>query len=274
VREVGRIVDLADRLALNARIGVECQSDALSDVVFQVSAGKLHLEVVKKDGDKRTSEKVDEVVVSADISASKETIGASKLGSGSLLRVEDLAIVIRAELESGAGELNIPARNSHQEVLVSADLSELQLEFLSCLVYASLGGTSRLDCEAVSLLNGNLRASLVDEIDLESPTIFSDVVGLVALNVKSHQLSLALVDANALVLNNGLPHTSGSTSLLIESEVEVMVDGLRGQIKTTVHKGFHRLNVQNLVLGSRGNFERKFNLDRGSIVEPLGTIIG
>jgi len=183
------------------------------------------LEVVEDDRDERTSKKIDEVVVCADISAGKEAVKASELRSGSLLGVENLAIVIGAELKSGTGVLSVTASDGHEEVLVSADLGELQLELLSGRVHASLGRTSGLNGEAIALLDGNLWASLVNEVDLESPTIFSDV-GLVALDVQSHQLSLALVDANALVLSNGLPQTAGSTSLLIESEIEVLSDRL------------------------------------------------
>jgi len=198
------VVELADRLALDGRIGVEGQSDALSDVVFQVAAGHLSLEVVEDDGNERTSEEVHEVVVSADVSAGKETIGASELGSGSLLRVEHLAIVVGAELESSTSQMNVSTSSSHEEILVSADLGELQLEFLSGEVDASLGRASRFNGEAISLLNGILRTSLVNEVDLEGPTFFSDL-DLVAFDVQSNQFSLALVDANSLVLSNGLP---------------------------------------------------------------------
>jgi len=249
VRSEEVVVELANRLTLDGGVGVESQSDALSNVVFQVATGHLSLEVVEDDGNERTSEEVHEVVVSADVSASKETIGASELGSGSLLGVEHLAIVVGTELESGTSQLNISTSGGHEEILISADLSELQLEFLSAEVDASLYRTSRLNGEAISLLNGNLRASLVNEVDLEGPTFFSDL-GLVTFDVQSHQFSLALIDTNALVLSNGLPQPASSSSLLRKSEAEVLIhDRLRGQEESIVHKGFHGLNVQYLVFG-------------------------
>jgi len=236
------------------------------------------LEVIEDDRDERTSEEVDEVVVGADVSANKETVGAIEFGSGSLLGVENLSVIVRTELESSTGELNVATLGGHEEVLASADLVEFQLELLSSGVNASLGRTGGLDGEAVALLDGNLGTSLVDEVDLESPTFFTNV-GLFAFDVHSHQLSFVLVDANTFVLGNEFPSTTSSTLLLRDVDLEVLFDDgnryLRGSTKrrNTVFRG---LNVKDLSLRGRGgwNFKGRFNLDSSRVIVelPLGEI--
>jgi len=230
------------------------------------------LEVVEDDGDEGTGEEVDEVFVGTDVSASKETIGgAGDLGSGSLLGVENLAIVVGAELEGGADELNVSTLDGHEEVLASADLGELQLELLGGKVVGSLDGTSGLNGEAITVLNGNLGAGLVDEADVESPTIFTNV-GLFALDVQTHQLSLSLVDTDAFVMSNVLPLSTTSTSLLRESENEVLshnwLGGRRRWRECAVHNRFYGLDLQELALRGRGreNLKGRFNLDCSSII--------
>jgi len=206
---------------LSGGIGVEGQSNALGNVVLQVATGELGLEVVEDDGDKRTGEEIDEVIVSADVSASKQAVGACDFGSGSLLRVENLAIVVRTELEGGSSELNVATLHGHKEVLVSADLVELQLEFLCAEVDGSFGRASGLNGKAITWLNGELWACLVHKIDLVAPTFLTNV-GLFGLDVQAHQLSLVLVNTNTFVLDNGLPLTTTVTFLLLKNELEVL----------------------------------------------------
>jgi len=196
---------------LGLDLGSERQLDALGDAVFQTSGGQLVLEVVEDDRNERASNHADQTIVRTDVLADEVGLAVRRISGGfnvlsvSLLRGENFAVVVRAEFEGITTEGETELGSAYKEILVLADLGELQFEFSAVCFHSSLDGTSGLfDGKAISGMNGLLGMGLVNKIELNVPLFLTEIVR-VAFDNQFNKFSFDFVNTNAFILSKGLP---------------------------------------------------------------------